>query len=134
MIMTSLVGITGVSLTMIENFYILLVGRVLLGFAAGSQGAIAIRMIGEYVPPDMKKYGVGIFMVFSNLSSLIALFSGLILPKNSDTEALEENKTWRIIFAVPYLFYISLLFGFLVGMRQDSPKYYISRGEREKAI
>ena len=85
MIMTSLVGITGVSLTMIENFYILLIGRVLLGFAAGSQGAIAIRMIGEYVPPDMRKYGVGIYMVFSNFSSLIALFGGLILPKNSDT-------------------------------------------------
>ena len=134
MILTSLVGIAGVSLTMIFNFYILLVGRVLLGFAAGSQGAIAIRMIGEYLPKHMKRYGVGIFMVFSNLSSLIALFSGLILPKNTDTEALKDNKTWRIIFAVPYIFYTALLFGFLVVMRQDSPKYYISKGDRQAAI
>ena len=134
MILTSLVGVVGVSLTMIFNFYILLVGRVLLGFAAGSQGAIAIRMIGEYLPKHMRRYGVGIFMVFSNFSSLIALFSGLILPKNTDTEALKDNKTWRIIFAVPYIFYVALLFGFLVVMRLDSPKYYISKGDRKLAI
>ena len=73
-------------------------------------------------------------MMFGSSAGLISKLSGLILPKNSDTEALEENKTWRIIFAFPFLFFFSSLIGFLLFIRHDSPKYYISRGERAKAI
>ena len=36
MILANSVGIIGVSLTMIENFYALLLGRVIWGFSAGS--------------------------------------------------------------------------------------------------
>ena len=50
MILTSLIGSAGVGLTMIQNFYVLLVGRVILGFTSGSQGVIVVRMINEYVP------------------------------------------------------------------------------------
>ena len=50
MILTSLLGCIGVGLVMIENFYFLLIGRVVIGFTSGSQGVIVIRMINEYVP------------------------------------------------------------------------------------
>ena len=50
MIVTSLIGSAGVGLTMIENFYVLLLGRVVLGFTSGSQGVIVVRMINEFVP------------------------------------------------------------------------------------
>ena len=63
MIFASTVGIVGVSLTLIQNFYLLLLGRIIWGFAAGAEGVISIRMIGEYVPAHMAKYSVGIFMI-----------------------------------------------------------------------
>ena len=50
MIITSVCGLIGTSLCLIENFALFLIGRVIFGFAAGAQGTIVIRMIKEYVP------------------------------------------------------------------------------------
>ena len=91
-------------------------------------------MIGEYVPADMAKYSVSIFTISQSVAGVLAFSSGMILPKNTDTEALKENKTWRIIFAVPFLFFATSLFCLLVFMRHDTPKYYISKGLRPQAI
>ena len=63
MILSNIIGIIGVSLTIIQNFYLLLLGRIIWGFSAGAQGVISIRMIGEYVPEHMAKYSVSIFTV-----------------------------------------------------------------------
>ena len=134
MIFTSLIGCFGVGLTMIENFYVLLIGRIFFGFATGSQGVIVIRMINEYVPDSIASICFGIFVAMQNFSAFIALLFGLILPKDTDTAALDENKSWRLIFAVPFIFFGMILFGFLVIIRHDSPKYYISKGDRAMAI
>ena len=134
MILTSLIGSFGVGLTMIENFYVLLIGRIFFGFATGSQGVIVIRMINEYVPDSIASVCFGIFVATQNFSAFIALLFGLVLPKDTDTAALEANKSWRLIFAVPFIFFGMILFGFLVVIRHDSPKYYISKGDRAMAI
>ena len=62
------------------------------------------------------------------------MLGGLILPKDTDTEALKENQTWRLIFGFPLLLEFIILFGFLVVMRHDTPKYYVSKGNRAMAI
>ena len=43
-------GFFGVSLTMIENFWLLLLGRLIQGYASGVQTVAAPRFIEEYVP------------------------------------------------------------------------------------
>ena len=93
-----------------------------------------IRMIDEYVPDSIKSACFGIFLATVTFGGLIATCSGLILPKDTDKEALEQNQSWRLIFGFPAVFFIVELFGFLLIIRHDSPKYYISRGDREKAI
>lgn len=80
MILTSVCGLIGISLCLIENFYLLLIGRVIYGFASGAQGTIVIRMIKEYVPTSKTSKYVAIYAVSQNFASLIALCSALMLP------------------------------------------------------
>ena len=64
----------------------------------------------------------------------MALFSGLILPTETDEMQLENDKNWRIIFAFPLVCYSLILFGLFVLIRYDTPKFYIARGETSLAI
>ena len=129
MILTSLIGCAGVGLTMIENFYVLLLGRIILGFTSGSQGVIVVRMINEYVPAAYLSLCFGIFVASQNFGAAVALFSGLILPKETEEKQLEENETWRLIFGFPLVYYALILFGFLVVIQYDTPTFYVARGE-----
>ena len=107
----------------------LLVGRVILGFASGSQGVIVVRMINEYVPAAYQSICFGIFVAAQNFGACVALFAGLILPKETEETQLEENKTWRIIFGFPLVFFSLILFGLLVVIQYDTPAFYVARGE-----
>ena len=44
------IGTVGVSLTLISNFYFLITGRLIYGFASGIFTVANVRMIEEYVP------------------------------------------------------------------------------------
>ena len=50
MMIIAAIGIVGTGLTLIEQFIIFNIGRILLGFAAGSVGSVVIRMIVEFMP------------------------------------------------------------------------------------
>jgi MFS family permease len=63
LIISTLIGSVGVGLTLIEYFYVLMLGRIILGFTAGSFGTIAIRFIYEYVPVKNQSVCIGIFCV-----------------------------------------------------------------------
>ncbi len=62
MILSSILGIIGVALTMIENFYVLILGRILFGIASGCQGALTIRMINEFMPARLLGISMGGFV------------------------------------------------------------------------
>ena len=126
--LTSISGSIGVGLTMIENFYVLLLGRVIYGFTAGSQAGIVCRMIDEYVPATWQSACIGFFAASQNFASFVATCSAFILPKDGHTEAQKENETWRIIFAFPLLLYVILLLGFTFLIRHDTPKFYLMNG------
>ena len=91
MILMAIVGSIGVILTLIQNFYVLLIGRVIFGFAAGSQGVIVIRMIDDYAPENLKSICFGLFQATGNLGIFLVMLGGLILPKDTDTKGLEKN-------------------------------------------
>ena len=134
MIITSLIGIVGTGFTLIENYSILLLGRVILGFSAGTLGTIVIRMIGEYVPASKKSMCVGIYATAQNLAAFLALCSAMILPKDDETVKLEDDGRWRYILGLPLVLYAWILFGFFVLMRYDSPTFYIAKGMKKEAI
>ena len=62
------------------------------------------------------------------------MFSAFILPANTDTQGLEDNKTWMLILSFPGILFIFEIVGFLFFFRNDSPKFYVQRGDYEGAI
>lgn len=134
MMITSAVGIVGVALTLIQNFYVFNVGRILYGFAAGAQGATVVRMIVEFMPEKRQSTCIGVFAMSQNLAALLAMFSAFILPKNDDIAGLEDNGTWRLILALPGVLFTFIIIGFAFFFRTDSPKYYVQKGDHENAI
>lgn len=82
-------------------------------------------MINEYMPLQRRGTCIAVFLVSQNLAALTSMFSPLMLPANDDTAGLEANQTWRIILAIPGVFYFFQLAGFLTWHRLDSPSFYI---------
>ena len=50
MLMMNLVGMFGVTMTLFENLYMLLLGRVIYGIAVGVQSVCMPRYLEEYIP------------------------------------------------------------------------------------
>lgn len=134
MIWLSVLGIIGCGITLIQNFYVFNLGRFIYGVANGAQAGVVIRMINEYMPLRWRPTCVGMFSTSQNFASLLAMFSAFILPDNDDKQGLEDNKTWRIILALPGIIFLLCLLGFLFVFKNDSPRYYVQKGDRENAI
>ena len=128
------VGMIGVGITLIENFWLMIVGRTLLGLACGLQTVVTPRYIEEYIPIQVYTPCFMTYYVSQNLGNLIALFSGLILPPDSDEKALIASNTWYFIYAFPLVWY-SIMVALLIGVvRYDSPKYSLVKGKKEDCI
>jgi len=83
----------------ILNFYVILAGKVILGFAGGIMITSAALYLEETVPQEVaSKYGFGINVGVTVGISIIE-FGGFILP--TDEEALRDESNWLIIAFVP---------------------------------
>ena len=53
---------------------------------------------------------------------------GAILPPDNDTQALKEDKSWRLIFAIQPILLIITIILFCVMVKHDPPRFYIQQG------
>ena len=61
MMISSVIGIVGVTLTLVLNFYLFNIGRIMYGFAAGAQQTVGVRMIIEFMPLERQSTCIAIF-------------------------------------------------------------------------
>lgn len=57
-----------------------------------------------------------------------------MLPNTDVIADYADNKTWRIIFGLNFVFIGLALLGYLVFIRLDTPKFYLSKGMDEYAV
>ena len=90
-LLMNLVGCFGVCLTLIQNFPLLLIGRLIYGMAVGVNSVCLPRYVEEYVP--LRRYGLCIVLYSGsiNIGSTMAILSAIILPPDDDTAALEAD-------------------------------------------
>ena len=79
-------GSLGVSITLISNFYAMVIGRTIYGLASGIQLVATPRYIEEYIPIHIYTVCFMSFYVFTNIGGLLALFSGILLPPDSEKQ------------------------------------------------
>ena len=89
LLLISAIGVIGVSIGLINitAFYVLIFGRITLGFCTGLFGATLPRYIEEYLPLSYYTIGALIFVVSQNVGSCLGMYDGLFLPReynNSD--------------------------------------------------
>ena len=78
------------------------------------------------MPNDYVGTCITVFTFAQNLGLLIAMFIAIILPDDLDTEALETNESWRVIFGLPLVSYAFILLGLTFLIPYDSPKFLIA--------
>ena len=91
MLLMNLVGSVGVAMTLVQNLEMLLIGRLIYGLAVGVESVCMPRFVEEYVP--LRKYSlcIAIYAFAINIGSLYALTSAVILPKDTETQALMDD-------------------------------------------
>ena len=127
MILMNLIGMVGVSMTLIENLWMLLIGRVIYGLAVGVESVCMPRYVEEYLPLHKYSLCIGIYAFSINIGSLFALTDAIILPKDTDTQALLDDEVlWRLIFGLPLVLFIFSTMGFLFYIKYDGPSFYLA--------
>ena len=136
-IIACIVGIVGVLLTMVEQYWALLVGRIIFGVACGFQCVAGPRYIEEYVPIKVYSIAGPSFAFSQNIGILIALSGGALLPPDTaPAQEILDSNSWRILFAIPIPFYLLILVSMLF-FYQEPPKFLLNKGdigEAEKSI
>jgi MFS family permease len=106
------------------NLSVLMAGRFLLGF--GSAMMSSSQYMGEIAPVHLRGRLVGIFGACFQVGSLV--MSGIMLGLSK----IEGNWSWRIPFLLEALFPVIVCLTIFV-LTPETPRYYVMRGQREKA-
>ena len=120
-IVSNLFTIIFTGITLVANTWVIAVGRLLYGLAAGFIISAVPKIIEETVPSHLIDKGFG---TSTNLIICLAILSSTLLaynnPENSDYEGLKTSQNWRVIYGfqiVPALLCILLL---MTKFREDS--------------
>ena len=89
--MSAIIGMVGVLLTLVHNFKILLIGRVLYGFASGVISVAWPRYMDEVLPPHLISWHGGLYCFSFAIATIIAFVLALGLPLDTDHEALKND-------------------------------------------
>ena len=126
------VGIFGSLFTFIQNFYVFLFAKFIVGASIGLTGVVVARYIEEYVP--LKWFGTAQAISLASLQGGIFLSTiiGAVLPPD-ESEDLGETNAWIFIFMLHPILMVITIALFLILIRTDTPRFYLSTGQEEKA-
>lgn len=117
------------------EFWLLFFSRLVSGFGAGMTLVVTSRMIEEYVPLAMFATASPFNIFMAQLGSFLALISAVALPaEDAPDSAYEASTSWRWIFGFSFVWVAIGVLGFLLCVRIDTPKYYLSVGDEERAL
>lgn len=109
------------------------IGRFVCGVGAGLCMSLSPMLVNE-VTPDSMTAQMGPMVQIANNSALIFAYGfGLMLP-SSNYHSATLNELWMLMFLFPGALGMYQYFYFALSMKFDSPKWYLDKGEKEKAI
>ncbi|CAI2365526.1 unnamed protein product [Moneuplotes crassus] len=136
---TNVIIVAGVGVTMIFNFYALIIGRILFGYGIGVMTVLTPLFISETSPVEVAGPMGSLSQIMVTVGIMIAYMFGFLAPiryldKEGDPEMNPDvltTQSWRIIFAVPAAISIFQTLMLLVVFRYDTPKFYQQKGDRD---
>ena len=134
LIVACILGVGGYTATLWLNIYALIAGRCVVGFSCGLLSAIGPRYLEETIPQHL--YNSLATLYYSTMAGggVISYFSGELLPKNKNKEALGADTNWKIIFAYfPIGANLLVLFLCFTVLRHDALKFLIGKNKIAEA-
>ena len=127
-LLMNLLGMVGVGMTLIENFWMLILGRVVYGLAVGVESVCMPRYVEEYVPLRRYSLCIALYAFSINIGSTTAICSAFILPPDADIQALMADEVaWRYILGLPLVTFTLSTLGFLFCIKYDGPSCYLAQ-------
>ena len=96
----------GTGITIYENFWAILIGRLIYGFSVGIIAIAMPRLMEETVPSYLVGFYGGLYCLSFATATLLAYALAVFLPKDSDKEALKETHMTQVCFGLPIVFYV----------------------------
>lgn len=122
-----LTAILGACMMQILVYSVFTGGTVMVQFGTGVMEVAQSRLIEEYVPLNLLGPCLAVISVVGQLSTLIGLISVNWMPNDTDTQALEDDESWRYVQGLQ-LFCLILIVLYMVTMvKYDSPKFYVTQ-------
>ena len=130
----NLLGIFGVAICMIENLWMLCIGRLIYGFAVGVESVGMPRYLDEVVPLRRYNVCIALYVLAINLGYVFALDSAILLPPDENTqELIDDEVAWRVILGQPMVWFFLQTLSFLFYIKMDGPAFLLSKHDMEGA-
>lgn len=127
----TVIGITGVALTLILNIGFILSGRLLYGLATGLIAVAMPRYMDEVLPSSLISLYGGMYCFSFAIATIIAYLLALGMPPDktddgsANTEELIASNFWLVIFGLPIVFFLIQDVMTFTVCKYESPKYLI---------
>lgn len=107
LIISALIGIVGTAITIYENFWTIIVGRLIYGYSVGIIAIAMPRLMEETVPGNLTGAFGGLYCLSFATATLLAYALAVFLPPDENHEKeLRETHMTQVIFGLPIVFYI----------------------------
>lgn len=106
MILSAFIGIIGTGITIYENFWAIIIGRLIYGFSVGIIAIAMPRLMEETVPGYLTGFFGGLYCLSFATATLMAYACAVFLPKDTETELLAESNIPNYIMGLPIVFYV----------------------------
>lgn len=118
------------AITIIENFYTLVIGRIIMGICCGCYVTLIPLVVSE-VSPGCIGGPLGVVGQVMTVSGIfMSITSGFAVPYEGDANELTSN-IWRVLMIFPAIIAAIqfCLFKFIYTL--DTPVYYLLQGDKE---
>jgi len=106
LILSAVIGIVGSGITIIQNFWAIIIGRLFYGFSVGIIAIAMPRLMEETVPSNLNGAYGGLYCLSFAFATLLAYALAVFLPPDDQEEELKETQMTKVIFGLPILFYV----------------------------
>ena len=133
LILSAVLGIIGTGITIYENVWAIIIGRLIYGLSVGIIAIAMPRLMEETVPSNLVGAYGGLYCLSFATATLLAYALAVFLPKDTETDALKETHITQVVFGLPIVFYVLQLILQFTYFTRDSVKFLLLAGEKYEA-
>lgn len=116
------------------NYWTILVGRFIFGFATGSISSTVSRYIEETIPAHLFENLQPVFCFSQTFGGVCAYMLGEFLPKDKDVVAMDNTEIWRVFyFYFPATWFALAFLSLVFTIKYDSIKNLVTKNEIKEA-